>query len=395
MPTQTLSKFFLLPELKLSKIKRMNRLSAQYYCQKSNTFEICPKCATPSRSVYDHRMARIKDAPIRGHGVLLCVRKRRLWCNQCQKPFTEPLAGIKKGKRHTERYAAGVLWACENFSDLKRVRQAYRCSASFLYKIYYQQLERKCREKLNYPWPKIIGIDEHGFRKNPNTNRTEFASSIIDYVNSRPRELVEGKTSASLELGLSHIPGRENVLYAVVDLCDPFKNFVRNFFPNAALVADKFHVLRLLSPSLLQKRKEITGTRADLRAKKLLLMSSKRLDYFSRLALEDFLSRYPQLHELYCWKEKLHSFYRIKGYQRAKNTFIQICDEMAGSCLSEIKTLRRTLIKWQEEILNYFKTGLTNAKTEGFNNVAKVIKRKAYGYRNFKNYRLKFLMACH
>jgi len=68
---------------------------------------------------------------------------------------------------------------------------------------------------------------------------------------------------------------------------------------------------------------------------------------------------------------------------------------MAGSCLSEIKTLRRTLIKWQEEILNYFKTGLTNAKTEGFNNVAKVIKRKAYGYRNFKNYRLKFLMACH
>jgi len=48
---------------------------------------------------------------------------------------------------------------------------------------------------------------------------------------------------------------------------------------------------------------------------------------------------------------------------------------MAKSKLKEIKTLRKTLMKWRNEILNYFKTGITNARTEGFNNVAKVLKR--------------------
>lgn len=67
---------------------------------------------------------------------------------------------------------------------------------------------------------------------------------------------------------------------------------------------------------------------------------------------------------------------------------------MALSQLPEIKTLRRTLMKWRVEILNYFLTGLTNARTEGFNNKAKVVKRRGYGYKNFRNYRLKVLTAC-
>ncbi len=48
-------------------------------------------------------------------------------------------------------------------------------------------------------------------------------------------------------------------------------------------------------------------------------------------------------------------------------------------------------MKWREEILNYFKTGLTNARVEGYNNVAKSVKKRAYGYKSFKNYRLRLL----
>lgn len=67
---------------------------------------------------------------------------------------------------------------------------------------------------------------------------------------------------------------------------------------------------------------------------------------------------------------------------------------MAGSNLPEIKTLRRTLLRWRHEILEYFRTKLTNARTEGFNGVAKLVKKRAYGYRRFENYRLKLLQAC-
>ena len=245
-----------------------------------------------------------------------------------------------------------------------------------------------------YPWTKTIGIDEHAFRRNPEHGHTEFVTMIVDYDNRRVRELVYGKTGAALEVDLAHIPGRENVRNVVLDLCDPFKNFARSYFPEARIVADKFHVLRLLSPGLLRRRKEITGTKADLRAKKLLLMNGHKLGYSRRHALLMFLQNYPELKELYEWKERLHRFYRIPDYMRAHRAFRALVDDMAWSDLKEIKTLRRTLLKWKEEILNYFLTRLTNARTEGFNNKAKVVKRRAYGYKSFRNYRLKVLTAC-
>lgn len=394
MPTHILSNFILLPELKLTYVVGSKKFLGIYHCQKSPKEEYCPKCATRSVSTYDHRVIQIKDAPIRGAGVSLMIRKRRLWCKPCQKPFSEPIPGIQKGKRHTERYVASLHWACENFIDLKRVKKAYHCSSAFLYQAYYKHLERKRLEKLNYAWPKIIGIDEHAFRKKKNTGQTEFASMIVDHVNRRVREVAYGKTTAELKDQLAYIPGRENVRYATLDLCDPFKNFIRDFFPQATIVADKFHVLRLITPALLKKRYEIAGTRADLKAKKLLLMSAHRLGYFERLAIRQFLERYPEMQELYQWKERLHGFYRIKGFDRACTAFISMTDAMASSLLPEIKTLRRTLLKWRNEILNYFKTGLTNARTEGFNNRAKVVKRMGYGYKSFQNYRLRILSAC-
>lgn len=390
-----LARFVLLPELKMTRMLRESPSQGRIECEKSSrTQEFCPRCATPSRSTYDHRRVRILDAPLRDKTTYLVIRKRRLWCKPCQKPFTESIPGIRKGKRHTERYARTIVWACEHFADLSRVRKTYRCSAYFLYKIYYQKLEEKIREKVSYPWTQTIGIDEHAFRRNKLTGQTEFVTMIVDYPNRRVRELVYGKTGAALSQDLASIPGRENVKNVVLDLCDPFKNFAREYFPNAKIIADKFHVLRLLSPALLRRRKEISGTRADLRAKKLLLMSIKRLDYSKRFALREFLKEHPELHELYTWKEKLHRFYRTPGYHNAAIALRKLTDQMSWSLLPEIKTLRRTLMKWREEILAYFLSGLTNARTEGFNNKAKVVKRRAYGYKSFRNYRLKVLTAC-
>lgn len=393
MSAETLSNFILLPELKLLSILHLGATS-HYSCVKLSKIEYCPRCASPSSQRHDSRFVTIKDAPIRGHGISLRVLKRRLWCKPCAKPFTEPLPGIRKGKRHTVRYEQAVTWAAENFSDLKRVRFAFRCSSSFLYKTYYARIESKLNEKLNYAWTSTVGIDEHSFKKCPKTRQTQFVSMIVDYNNKRVRELAFGKSSEDLKRDLAHIPGRENVKNVVIDMCDPFKNFAREFFPNSQIIADKFHVLRLLSPTILRHRKEITGDRANARARKLLLMSAHKLDYSLRFTLSRFLEKYPVMKEIYDWKERLHGFYRIRGYNRAVIAFTHMTDAMAHSTLQEIKTLRRTLLKWRVEILNYFSTRLTNARTEGFNNKAKVVKRRGYGYKSFRNYRLKVLTAC-
>ena len=394
MPTASLTETVLLPELELTKYYRYS-LSISLSAKKKDCFgmEVCPKCATPSVTGYDRREVRVKDAPLRNRAVTLVLTKRRFFCKKCKKPFTEPVSGIRKGRRTTERYRNEILWACENYTDLKRVKKKFRCSSGFLYGALYEQLELSRRKRI-YPWPKTVGIDEHSFLRRKNYGRTEFASLICDYENKRVYEVVRGKTTHELCQALSHIKERENVERVVIDLCDPFKNFAKEFFPQAHIVADKFHVLRLLNPALNRRRKAIVGDRRTHLIGRLLLRNASKLDYFTRRTIWQWLEEHPELKEIYFYKEALFRFYRIKGYRKAHEMLTSLTDQMAGTGLKEIKTLRKTLIKWREPILAYFFTGLTNGRTEGYNNLAKLIQRRAFGYKSFENYRLRLLNAC-
>lgn len=206
--------------------------------------------------------------------------------------------------------------------------------------------------------------------------------------------MVRGKSSQELRGALAHIKERENVEKVVIDLCDSFKNFANEFFPGAHIVADKFHVLRLLNPALNRRRKAIVGDRRTHLIGRLLLRSSHKLDYFTKKTIWRWLDEHPDLKEVYTYKEALYRFYRIKGFRTAHEALTSLTDQMAKSKLKEIQTLRKTLIKWREPILAYFFTGLTNGRTEGYNNLAKLIQRRAFGYKSFENYRLRLLNAC-
>ena len=382
-------KFILLPELNLLTHYQSDKFRTHYKCAKESEFEVCPRCAVKSYSVHDRRWVNVQDQPIRGSGVYLRILKRRFRCPSCKKVFTEPIPGVRKGFKTTERYRRGIRWACENFKDLKSVQKAFGCSAGLVYKTFYEQLALKLRERKNNPWPTRIGIDEHSWLRG-RTGRS-FVSLVVDYDNKKIFEAVEGKTALGLTENLSHIQGRERVKEVALDLCDPFKKFAREMFPNAKIVADHFHVVRLLNPSLNKARTEITGDKRSHPGRKLLLMNGSRLEYFERRALHQWLDHHPKLKEIYFFKEAIHRFYRIRGFNKASRALIKLTDQMALSTLDEIKTLRRTLMSWRTEILNYFINKTTNARTEGYNNLAKLLQKRAFGFRSFFNYRLRLL----
>jgi transposase len=393
MSADHLTRFLLLPELKLTSF-RYKSSELFYQAVKESKFEVCPHCATPSSKIHDRRQVRVKDSPEGGKARWLTITKRRFRCPKCKAVFTEPVQGIRKGARVTRKFERSVLWACEVFSDLKKVKTTYRCGYSFIYRCYYRQLELKQRERMNDPWPKTIGIDEHGLFKDKKRGAREFATIFVDYPNKRVKEVVEGKSHAELEKGVHHIKGRENVQNVVIDLSDPYKYFVKNYFPNAKIIADKFHVLRLLNPAINRRRIGITGDKRTLGVRRLLLRNGVKLSFFERSALWRWLDEHPELREVYGYKEALHKLYRCRGYSKARRALILMIDQMAESKIKEIITLRRTLQKWFNEILRYFGTRITNARTEAFNNHAKLIQRKAYGFKSFANYRLRLLNAC-
>ncbi len=149
-----------------------NKFSYNYQCVKESEFEVCPKYAVRSYSVHDRRWVRVKDQPVRGMGVKLHILKRRFRCPTCKKVFTEPVLGVRKGFKTTERFRRGVRWACDNLKSLTHVQKAYACSAGLIYKVFYEQLETKHREKMNDPCGTTLGIDEHTWKKRRGKKKT-------------------------------------------------------------------------------------------------------------------------------------------------------------------------------------------------------------------------------
>jgi transposase len=363
------------------------------WVEKKSTNEVCPKCAMVSSSVYDHREVNVVDEPIRDNAVILKIRKRRFYCKPCRRPFTEPISGIKKSARVTERYRDYVYICSERFTNLSTVRKVARCSFGFVYKTYYERLKRY-RIRENRAWPTTLGIDEHFFKRNKVFGHREFVTMLVDYNRHRLLEVVEGRQGGLLRASLSHLEGRERVKNVAMDLSETYRSFAREFFPNAKIIADKFHVVRLFNPMINKHRKEILGDKRALPVRRLLLTNGNNLEPDKRLLLHKWLRQHDKLREVYFYKEALHRLYRTHGVEKARTALINMTDAMARSTLPEILSLRKTLLKWKNEILAYFETKITNAKTEGYNNKAKVIKRRSYGFRSFKNYRLRLLADC-
>lgn len=395
MPDKKITRFLTLPKLELVDFQNFpHRRMVRFVCKTKSASDFCPHCGLETTIVHDRRNVRILDAPHGNRTKILMITKKRWRCGGCKKVFTESIPGINKRARVSERMQRHLLYVCDRFANMKAVRSHTKLGSKTIYKRHYEQLDLEWRKRMNDPWPRTVGIDEHSFLRNKKYGHMEFATIIVDYKNKRVKELIPGRTSGQLQQALRYIPGKENVKNVVCDLSKPYKSFAKDFFPNAKIVADHFHVIRLLNPHINRARKEITGDKRSLKIRKLLLMNGKRLDYWTRSELQKWLVKHPKLQQLYFAKETLHKLYRCRGKKWARKVLIKLMDVLALSKYKELQSLRRTLVEWQDEILNYFENRITNARTEGFNNVCKQLQKRAYGFRSFKNYRLKVLYAC-
>lgn len=393
-PHAHLIKGLLLPELELNYVKKISQHSFFWITNKTRCGAVCPKCACFSNTIYDKRCVKIRDNPISGKGITLIIKKKRYYCKRCKKPFTEPVPGILPKRRSTQRLRRSIQWASLNFADLKKVCRTYACSPGFVYKVFYEQLELENRKRNSYSFGHSIGIDEHVFGRKKGVRKREFVTMLVDHQRKKLREVALGKSHAQLHDQFKDIPGRENVKLVTLDMSDSYKSFAKTFFFNAELVADRFHVQRLIQPVLAMKRIEITGDKRKNPVRILMNRNRRNLKPYERSALDVWLNNHPEINEVYNYKEAIARLYEIRGYGRAQLVFDKLIERLKISTIPEIKTLTATLSRWRTEILNYFKYRITNARVEGFNNVAKVIKRRAYGFRSFENYRLRLLNAC-
>lgn len=279
----------------------------------------------------------------------LKVQKHRYYCEGCKKPFTETTPGTYLRRRSTQRFQKWIRHCCERYTTLKSVSVDNFCSQGFVYKARYEQLEIKLRELRSKKWPTTLGIDEHFF-----TRRRGFPEYVTVFTDLNKRKLFEvagSKAKKKLIEDLKLIPGRDRVRVVCIDLAPGYRSLVKEFFPNARIVADKFHVLKLLSTEIMKERQAIAPHHKKILGRKKLLAKREKLDYWVRSEMDVALKQYSSLDELYRAKEGLHTLYRSKGFRRAYLSYRKLISRLEKSEHPRLQTLLRTLKKWRDEIV--------------------------------------------
>jgi len=182
-----------------------------------------------------------------------------------------------------------------------------------------------------------------------------------------------------------------------MDLSKTYRQIAEKYFPNALIVADRFHVIRLVNHHFLKAWQSLDPLgRRNRGLLSLMRRHERNLSDEQVKTLGRYLSGHAALKEIYAFKQRL-CLRQIKRRQTLKNVVIDLHDMIEALKeipIEQLKTLGKTLDRWKVEIARMVRFSKTNGITEGFHNKMEMISRRAFGFRNFQNYRLRVLAHC-
>lgn len=348
----------------------------------------CPSCRTPCDQVHDYRTQKVKDSPIQGKTVLWQYRKRRYRCTCCGKRFYERNYLLPRRHRITNRLAAFGIDQLQKKQSRKEIASALGVSESSVCR--WMHLLEFGKPSL---LPKVLSIDE--FRGN--TEYGKFQCILTDPVHKRIVDVLPTRTREHIYAYLQGFPNRKQVQYFVMDMNREYLSLAKNLLPNATIVIDRFHVVRYCTWAMENVRKNFQKNlhpaqrKYFKRSRKLLLMHMEDLTDENMAAVERMLLMSRELREAYLLKEKFYAFMRSTHSLQAKQRLREFRMHAYVANLQEFSACLTMLKNWEPYILNAFDCPYSNGFTEGVNNKIKVLKRIAFGYRSFRNFRIRIL----
>lgn len=344
---------------------------------------------------YDRRIRRVRDLPCGPFRIYLEFEVRRVWCRSCQAVKRERLAFLSDNPFYTKRFAFYVGRRCRN-ETIKDV--AYELHLDWdSVKTLDMQYMRAQLARAGAPGPKAIGIDEISIRKGHT-----YRIVVSDLIRRRPIWFGGvDRSEASMQTFYDWLGPRKSagIRLAVMDMWKPFRKALNARAPQAAILFDKFHVMRHLGDALDQVRKSeyarLAGSeRRYIKGQKYTLLSARaNLDLDGRRALKALLAANKRLNTAYLLKE---SFGQLWSYERegwARRFFENWRNSLKWQRLKPYEKFAEMIDRHWDGIAAYCKpeNKVSLGFLEGLNNKIRVIQRRAYGLRDEEYLRLKIL----
>jgi len=350
----------------------------------------CPACGALTDTIHDYREQTVKDVPIQGKAVIWKYRKRRYRCTCCQHRFYESNSLLPKWHRLTNRLAAYGLELLRTKQSRKEIAAAVNVSPSTMGR-WLSLLSFAKPKRL----PRVLSIDE--FRGN--TEYGKFQCILTAPTEKRIFDILPTYKESDIYQYLKTFSNRQEVAYFVSDMRKEYISLAKHLFPNARIVIDRFHVVRYCTWAVENVRKRVQKKllpeqrKYFKRSRKLLLAHMDKLKPEAKAAVERMLLFDRDLREAYLLKEVFYQFMASTDSVQAKKKLFEFRAHAMVADIPEFSSLLTALKNWEPYILNAFDCPYSNGFTEGCNNKIKVLKRIAFGYRSFDNFRSRILWS--
>ena len=355
----------------------------------------CPKCGGSRlrNKGWCRRMVRHDDWGFRRGLMDLRVRKSR--CLDCGRSFRQQLPGVQRCQRASESFQEMVYQQHLDGINRSCLGRRKGIGAATVQRYFLRQLQRRARQDHPPVCPQVLGIDEHFF-----TRKKGYATTFCDLKNHRIYDVALGRSEAALESYFLRLEGKQQVRIVCMDLAVVYRSIVQKHLPRAVIVADRFHVIRLVNHHFLACWREIDPVGSKNRGLISLMRRHRHnLKPEQKLRLLTYLAERPALDLIYRFQQRL-CYLLLKKHktrrqcQKLVPRFLRAVIELRQSGLAQLVTLGDTLHAWSQEIGRMWRFTRSNGITEGFHNKMETISRQAYGFRNFDNYRQRVQVLC-
>jgi len=395
---QALTRLLALPEFVVRALEYDERLDCLVVlCEHAHDSARCPTCGTRSARPHQYEPRTVRDLPVVGRVCYLEFAGRRFTCPQCRRPFTEVLEAVAPHARCTRRYERYLFAQCRG-STIQDVARRERLGYKTVEGLYY----RLAADHDPATAPELVrrlGIDEIALKK----GHAQYALILSDVDRKRIIAVLPERTKEALEAHLASWSAEQRaaVTDVALDLWEPYHRAVAACLPNARITGDRFHVMQNLTDRVSETRRAMQraaspAERKELKGFRWLLVKNQAdLDEQEQAQLAQMYTTAPTLGRLHELKEAFRAICETAPDRATAEAQVTAwIAEVEASGLHHLGKFVTTLRNWWDAILNYFHGRLTSGFVEGLNNKLKLIKRRAFGYRNFAHFRLRALIEC-
>ena len=363
-----------------------------------------PKChnCQGQMAKYDfQKESKIPYLECAGYKILIRLRKRRFRCKDCGKIAVSETSLVKKNHQIATVVKQKITQKLIEKLPMTTIAESLSVSTSTV----IRQLHKfKFKTDLNY-LPEHMSWDEYSFKK----GKMSFIAQ--DYDTRKIVAILDGRTQATIRNHFLRYSRqvRNCVKVITMDMFNPYYDIARKLFPNAKIVLDRFHIVQHLSRAMNRVRIQIMNQfdrksheyKALKRYWKLIQQDSYTLSRkrFYRPTFRAHLTNKEILEKLLSYSQDLRDHYELYQLllfhfqEKHADYFFELITESISAVNPIFQTIFRTFLRDQDKIINALELPYSNAKLEATNNLIKVIKRNAFGFRNFENFKTRILIA--